>query len=78
MVKVKLVENNVKRKVGIVMVVKVMSQKRIPGMIFMSQRVILPKVPSQDREALTAGSRSVSAIAAVALAMAEDAVEFMV
>jgi hypothetical protein len=51
MVKVKLVENRVNKKVGIVMVVKVMSQYRMPGITFMRTSVNLPSVPNQDREA---------------------------
>ena len=51
MVKVKLVENKVKRKVGIVMVTNVMSQYRIEGMTLIRASVNLPNVPNQDREA---------------------------
>ena len=51
MVNVKLVEKRVKRKVGIVMVVKVMIQYRIPGMTLIRTRVNLPNVPNQDPEA---------------------------
>ena len=48
MVKVKLVENKVKRNDGIVIVAKVMSQYRIPGMTLIRTSVNLPKLPSQD------------------------------
>jgi len=48
MVKVKLVEKSVKRKVGIVMVVKVISQYSIPGMTLIKNIVIRPKVQSHD------------------------------
>jgi len=50
MVNVRLVENNVKRKVGIVIVMNVMSQYRIPGMTFIRKSVILPNIPIHDRE----------------------------
>ncbi len=45
---VRLVENSVKRKVGRVMVVNVMIQKRIPGTTLIKKRVIRPKVEAQD------------------------------
>ena len=48
MVTVKLVEKSVKRKVGIVMVVKVMSQYRIPGMTLMRKRIILQNTPNHE------------------------------
>lgn len=50
MVKVRLVENRVKRKVGIVMVQNVMSQYRIEGTTLIRKRVILPNIPSQERD----------------------------
>ena len=48
MVKVKLVENKVKRKVGIVMVENVISQYRIPGRANIKNTIALPNIPSQD------------------------------
>jgi len=47
-VTVKLVENRVKRKVGNVMVVNVMIQKRIPGMTLIRKMIIRPKLKAQD------------------------------
>jgi hypothetical protein len=47
-VTVRLVENNVKRKVGRVMLMNVMIQKRIPGMTLIRRRVIWPKLEAQD------------------------------
>ena len=44
----------------------------------MRTRVILPKLPSQDRETCTPAWISVSAIVAEARATAEDTVEFIV
>jgi hypothetical protein len=71
-VKVKLVENNVNKKVGIVMVEKVISQYRIPGTTFMRKSVILPNIPSQDREVRPSGCP-----ATVAEARTEAMVEFI-
>jgi len=51
MVNVKLVEKSVKRKVGIVIVVKVISQYRTPGMNLMRDNVPRPNIPNQDPEA---------------------------
>ena len=47
-VKVKLVENKVKRKVGIVMVENVISQYRTPGRAKIKKTIALPNIPSQD------------------------------
>lgn len=47
-VTVKLVENIVNKKVGNVMVVKVISQYRIPGKSFMRNTIDLPRSPSQE------------------------------
>jgi hypothetical protein len=48
MVTVKLVENRVNRKVGIVIVVHVITQKRTPGMIRTRYKIILPMLRSQE------------------------------
>jgi hypothetical protein len=53
MVNVKLVENRVKRNVGIVIVVKVITQYRIPGITLMKNKAILPNTPSREPGAST-------------------------
>ncbi len=45
MVKVRVVENNVNSHVGSVMVVNVISQTRMPGMIFNTKSTNLPNAP---------------------------------
>lgn len=72
MVKVRLVENRVNRNVGTVIVVKVMSQYRMPGMTFMRKSVILPNIPSHDLEVCPS-----SCPEPVATASVEAAVEFI-
>lgn len=74
MVNVKLVENSVKRKVGIVIVVKVITQYRIPGITLMKNLIIFPKTPNVDPA--TAASVWVVGIP-VTDAMAEAIVESM-
>ena len=48
MVKVKLVEKRVNRKVGIVIVLNVMSQYRMPGTTLTSKIITCPNIPSQE------------------------------
>jgi len=74
MVKVRLVEKRVKREVGIVMLAKVMSWYRIPGMTLIRRRVNLPNIPSQDRDSWAAVWISLSAIV-VARALAVEFIE---
>jgi len=47
-VTVKLVDNNVKRNVGSVMVVKVMIQNRIPGKTLIRNMIIRAKLQAQE------------------------------
>jgi hypothetical protein len=72
MVNVRLVENNVKRRVGIVMVVKVTIQSRVFGRIRKKKSVILPNIPIQVVVSFTLCSA-----AAVARAAIEAMVEFI-
>jgi hypothetical protein len=71
-VTVKLVENRVNRNVGMVIVVKVITQYRMPGMIVIRYNVILPNEPSQ---VLCVSASSVAV--AVAKANGEIEVELM-
>lgn len=48
-VKVKLVEKSVNKKVGIVMVVNVMNQYRIPGTNVIMYNSNRPSIPNQER-----------------------------
>lgn len=76
MVKVRLVENSVKRKVGMVMVVKVMSQYRIPGMTLMRKSIILPNVPIHELPTCeSADSRAIPNISADDIAGVAELVE---
>lgn len=70
-VKVKLVEKSVNRKVGIVMVLNVMNQYRIPGTNVIMYNSSRPSIPSQERFS------TVVSPTAVRTATAEVAVAFM-
>ena len=72
-VNVKLVENNVNKKVGVVIVVNVISQYSMPGMILMMNRIILPDIRNQE----SVGDSPVRTTGVVARAVAEIVVEFM-
>lgn len=67
MVTVRLVEKRVKRKEGMVIVVKVINQYRTPGTNWIVETIIRPKIHSHD----DAGGGSVTAFA---VAKANDAV----
>lgn len=71
-VTVRLVEKRVNKNVGMVIVVKVITQYKIPGMIVIRYSVILPNDPSQVFWVFTS-----SVDAAVAKANGEVDVELM-
>ena len=56
-VKVKLMENSVNSHVGSVMVAKVISQKRMPGMKLKSDRTGRPKEANMDEMPLILGEK---------------------
>ena len=70
MVKVRLVEKSVNKKVGIVIVVKVIIQYKMRGTTLMRNRAILPNIPNQVLETFSS-----LCAAAVARATIEAIVE---
>lgn len=74
-VNVKLVEKSVKRKVGIVIVVKVIIQYRTLGKTLIKNNVICPNIPTHD---LLAPACSMEEAVEFAMDMAEGSAELIV
>lgn len=74
-VNVRLVEKRVKRKVGIVIVVKVMIQYRTLGKTLIKNNVICPNIPNHD---LLTPAWSMEDAVEFAMDMAEGSAELMV